>query len=153
MTEDKKAAKVKTKVKTKKQVRSPRSVKSGGAAKVGKPVKGEKRGAKKSKGEIKSGNNKEVKLAVLELGGSQHLVREGLELEVNRLPLEKGKKETIDGLILRPALGRGSITYRLMEQKRGPKVITMKYKAKSRYRKKRGFKADLSRILVEKIGG
>ncbi len=110
-----------------------------------------------AKSKAKSEKEKSVKplakekLAVLKLGGGQHLVREGSELEVNHLPLKEGEKGKIDTLILRPKIGKGSVTYKLLEQKKGPKVLIMKYKAKSRYRRKRGFRADLSRILVEKI--
>lgn len=91
------------------------------------------------------------KLAVLELGGRQHLVREGSELTVNRLDLKDGKSTKAPALILQPSFGKGSVTYKLVEQKKGPKVLIMKFKAKSRYRRKRGFRAQLSKIVVERI--
>jgi large subunit ribosomal protein L21 len=90
-------------------------------------------------------------LAVLELGGRQHLVREGSELTVNRLDLKDGKSAKVPAVILQPSFGKGSVTYKLVEQKKGPKILIMKFKAKSRYRRKRGFRADLSRVVVEKI--
>ena len=93
----------------------------------------------------------EEKLAVLALGGSQHLVREGSELTVHHLELKDGKSAKAEVIILEPAFGKGLITYKLLEQKKGPKILVMKYKAKSRYRKKRGFRAQLSKIVVEKI--
>ncbi len=91
------------------------------------------------------------KLAVLVLGGSQHLVREGSELTVNHLDLKDGKSAKAEVIILEPAFSKGSVTYKLLEQKKGKKILVMKYKAKSRYRKKRGFRAQLSKIVVEKI--
>ena len=91
------------------------------------------------------------KLAVLTLGGSQHLVREGSELTVNHLDLKDGKSAKAEAVILEPAFGKGSVTYKLLEQKKGLKIVVMKYKAKSRYRKKRGYRSKLSKILVEKI--
>jgi len=94
--------------------------------------------------------NKE-KLAVLVLGGNQHLVREGSELLVNRLDLKDGKSAKAPATILEPVLGKGSVTYKVLEQEKGPKILVMKYKAKSRYRKKRGFRAQLTKIVVEKI--
>ena len=93
------------------------------------------------------------KLAVLKIGGSQHLVREGSELEVNRLLLKEGAKEKIEVTLLEPLFGKGTATIKLIEQKKGPKIVVMKYKAKSRYRRKRGFRPALSRVVVEKING
>src|SRR3990172_6686386 len=91
------------------------------------------------------------KLAVLALGGSQHLVREGSELIVHHLELKDGKSAKAEAIILEPAFGKGSVTYKLLEQKKGKKILVMKYKAKSRYLKKRGYRSKLSKILVEKI--
>ena len=91
------------------------------------------------------------KLAVLELGGAQHLIREGTELSVPHLSGEEKSKVKIPVTILQPSIGKGTATYRVIEHLKGPKIVVMKYKAKSRYRKKQGFRAQLSRIVVEKI--
>lgn len=91
------------------------------------------------------------KLAVLNLGGRQYLVREGSEITVNHLDLKEGKSVKAEATIVEPDFGKGSVTYKLLEQKKGPKILVMKYKAKSRYRKKMGFRAQLSKIVVEKI--
>lgn len=90
-------------------------------------------------------------LAVLKIGGSQHLVREGTELEVPHVFLEEGKKKEAEVTLLEPKLAKGKAILKLLEHKKGPKITIMKYKAKSRYRRKRGFRASLSRVLVEKI--
>jgi large subunit ribosomal protein L21 len=91
------------------------------------------------------------KLAILELGGAQHLIREGTELTVPHLSgVEKSKVKT-PVTILQPSIGKGTATYRVVEHLKGPKIVVMKYKAKSRYRKKQGFRAQLSKIVVEKI--
>ncbi len=79
-------------------------------------------------------------------------VEEGTELTVHRLSLGEGKSAKVAATILRPAFGKGSVAYKILEQKKGPKVLVMKYKAKSRYRRKRGFRASLSKIRIEKIG-
>jgi len=109
----------------------------------------------KSEGKKKKGKSLKAppgeKLAVLKLGGSQHLVREGSELEVNRLSLKGGGKEKVEVLVLKPKMGKGTATLKLLEEKKGPKITILKYKAKSRYRRKRGFRSRLSRVLVEKI--
>ncbi|MEX0587400.1 MAG: bL21 family ribosomal protein [Patescibacteria group bacterium] len=91
------------------------------------------------------------KLAVLVLGGKQQLVREGSEILVNHLDLKEGKSAKAPAVILEPAPGQGSVTYKVLGQEKGPKILVMKYKAKSRYRRKRGYRSQLSRIVVEKI--
>lgn len=90
-------------------------------------------------------------LAVIKLGGRQHLVKEGTELEVHRLDAKKGSKTKVEAAILRPKITKGSATYKILEHKRGPKIDVMTYKAKARYRRKKGFRADLSQVKVESI--
>lgn len=122
---------------------------------------------KKSKktNQLVSQSTSQPALAVLNLGGSQHLVREGTELEVPHVSFEEvrrevglrprqgvgGKKKEVEVTLLEPKFGKGKAILKLLEHKKGPKITIMKYKAKSRYRRKRGFRAALSRVLVEKI--
>lgn len=90
-------------------------------------------------------------LAVLALGGSQHLIREGTELTVHLLPVKEGVKTKAKVTVIEPSIKEGTATYKVMEHLKGPKVVVMKFKAKSRYRKKMGFRSSLSKIVVEKI--
>lgn len=126
------------------------------AVKSVKPKKASRAGATSGRKEVKSREARQAqgkieKLAVLGIAGSQYLVGEGTELEVNRLPLEEGKREKVAALVLKPKITEGSVTYKLLEHKKGPKLTIMKFRAKSRYRRKQGFRASLSRILVEEI--
>ncbi|MDP1710793.1 MAG: 50S ribosomal protein L21 [candidate division WWE3 bacterium] len=90
-------------------------------------------------------------LAVLELGGSQHLIKEGTQLTVHHLPIKEGVKAKAKVTVLEPTIREGTATYKIVEHLKGSKIVVMKYKAKSRYRKKRGFRASLSKVVVEKI--
>ncbi|NIT04338.1 50S ribosomal protein L21 [Candidatus Saccharibacteria bacterium] len=99
----------------------------------------------------KSTKTKEEKLAVLGLGGGQHLVREGAELEVNRLPFKKGEKKEEEALVLKPRIAKGKVIYKVSEHTKGPKLTVQTYKAKSRYRRKKGFRASLTKIVIETI--
>lgn len=90
-------------------------------------------------------------LAVLPIGGSQYLVSEGSTLKVDLLEGEVDSQEKITGLILDPKITKGTITYKILEHTKGPKIRVAIYKAKSRYRKVRGFRAQLSEIQIEKI--
>ena len=91
------------------------------------------------------------KLAVLTIGGTQHLVTEGAHVTVPNLKIKEGEKNRVEVLLLVPSITEGTLTYKVLEHKKGPKVVSAKYKAKSRYRKRVGFRASLSDIVVEKI--
>ena len=92
-----------------------------------------------------------AELAVIDLGGSQHLVEKGTKLEVGRLPLKEGEKVKVSALILEPRIEEGSATYKVLSHQRGPKITALTYKAKSRYRRKVGSRAQLSEVIIEKI--
>lgn len=96
-------------------------------------------------------NKKKETLAVLALGGNQHLVREGTPLTVHRLPEEEGIKVKAKVTVIAPVIKEGTATYKVVEHLKGPKIVVLKFKAKSRYRKKRGFRASLTKVVVEKI--
>jgi len=91
------------------------------------------------------------KLAVLRLGGGQYLVRKGIELEVDRLPFKEGDKKEEEVLVLRPKITKGKVVYKILEHTKGAKLTVQTYKAKSRYRRKKGFRASLTKIAVENI--
>ena len=102
-----------------------------------------------------------AKLAVVKTGGKQYLVKENDEIMVDRLQEEKGKKvefnvlATIDIEKDTVALGspylKEKIQGEILDEVKGDKVITSRFKAKVRYRKTKGFRAQLSRVKILKI--
>lgn len=99
------------------------------------------------------------KFAVIRIGGKQYKVTEGQEILVDKLSdLEKIKPEVllvVDGEkveIGTPVLEKAKVTVKVLaELEKGEKVRIFKYKAKSRERKLKGFRAQYTRLLVEKI--
>jgi large subunit ribosomal protein L21 len=98
--------------------------------------------------------------AVIKVGGSQHLVSEGQLLEVNRFPESKKKEPQFDVLLAftdteilvgKPILENIIVKVERLEDKKGIKVRTFKYKAKSRYRKTTGFRPQLSVFKIVSI--
>lgn len=97
------------------------------------------------------------KKAVIRLSGKQYLVTEGEQLLVDKL----GKDEKIEVLAVisngemevgKPVLEKTKVSYKILEEKvLGDKIRVFKFKAKSRYQKTRGFRAQQSRIEIEKI--
>jgi len=101
-------------------------------------------------------------LAVIKTGGKQYLVEEGQELSVEKLDIEEGKSVTFDALLTSdveaentqigaPVVSGAKVTATILEQGRAEKVSIVKYKAKSRYRRRTGHRQPFTKIKIEKI--
>jgi large subunit ribosomal protein L21 len=97
--------------------------------------------------------------AIIRVGGKQHRVREGEHLLVDRLPLEEGERFNPEVLLVggdEPLLGDElagqEVTARVSAHVLGPKVIIGKHRRRTGYRRRKGFRARLSRIEIEAIG-
>ncbi len=98
--------------------------------------------------------------AVISIGSKQYRVREGQRLLVDRVPLEEGKTFHPDVLLLGgdgdPKLGSDlkgqQVTAKVDAHVLGKKVIIGKHKRRTGYKRRRGFRAHLSRIEIQAIG-
>jgi large subunit ribosomal protein L21 len=97
--------------------------------------------------------------AIISVGGKQYRVREGERLLVDRLALEDGAsfKPTVllaggDG---EPKLAPADVvvTAKVVAQAKGPKIRIGKYKQRTGYKRHTGFRASLTQIQIESIGG
>lgn len=105
--------------------------------------------------------SKEKKFAVIKIGGSQEMVREGDLLEVPRMEgKEGGKLKAKDVLLVAssrklkigtPTVGGVEVTLKLLEHTKGEKVEIRKFRAKSRYRRKTGHRQPITKVQVEEI--
>ena len=96
--------------------------------------------------------------AIISVGGKQYRVREGERLLVDRLAVEDGKTFTPQVLLVggdgAPELDPGVVvTAKVVGQQRGPKIRIGKYKKRTGYKRHTGFRAALTRIEIESIGG
>jgi len=96
--------------------------------------------------------------AIISLGGKQYRVREGERLLVDRLKTDEGK--TFNPVVL--FLGgdgdgtlspRAEVTAKVVGHVLGDKIRIGKRRPKSGYRKQTGFRAHLSQIEIQSIGG
>lgn len=99
-----------------------------------------------------------AKYAVARIKGRQYKVSEGEEILVDKFTDPKTTPEVllvVDGekiSIGKPVLKDAVIKIKVLKDKElGEKIYVSKYKAKSRYRRRIGFRPQYSRILVEKI--
>ncbi len=104
----------------------------------------------------------DMKYAIVKTGGKQYKVSEGSVLEVDKLKVEAGQDYTFDDVLLytdagakaeigRPLLEKVSVVAKVLEQKQGDKIRVAKFKAKARYRRVMGFRAQLTKVQVERI--
>jgi large subunit ribosomal protein L21 len=96
--------------------------------------------------------------AIITLGGKQYRVQEGQRLLVDRVSTEEGKTFHPEILMLGgdgmfELAPKTQVTARVVGSALGDKVVIGKYKPKSGYRRKTGFRAKLSQIEIESIGG
>jgi len=102
-----------------------------------------------------------MKCAIIEFQGHQHLVREGEELVVDQLEEKKGKEVKIERVLLleekkkvqvgAPLVKNALVTAKVLEHFKGDKIRVATYKAKSRYRRVKGFRPALTKIKIVKI--
>jgi large subunit ribosomal protein L21 len=97
--------------------------------------------------------------AIISVGGKQYRVREGERLLVDRLALEDGASFTPAVLLAggngEPSIAPGDVvvTAKVVAQAKGPKIRIGKYKQRTGYKRHTGFRASLTQIEIESIGG
>jgi large subunit ribosomal protein L21 len=99
--------------------------------------------------------------AIIRTGGHQYRVREGDTIEVELLAGESGDQVIFDEVLLvenfgevqvgAPTVTGASVTAAIDAQTRGPKLLAMKYKNKTRSRTVRGHHQHLTRVKITSI--
>lgn len=98
-----------------------------------------------------------MKYAVVRIKGHQYKVREGEELLVDRIEEKKAEPEVLlvvdenKVLVGKPVVKEAKVDLKVLGDEKGEKIVIRKYKAKSRYRRKTGFRASKTRLQVSKI--
>jgi large subunit ribosomal protein L21 len=97
--------------------------------------------------------------AIIKVAGKQYRVREGERLLVDRLHEDEGATFAPTVLLVggdgAPQLepGAGVVTAKVLGEAKGPKIRIGKYKKRTGYRRHTGFRASLTQIQIESIGG
>ncbi|MFH0828626.1 MAG: 50S ribosomal protein L21 [Candidatus Kerfeldbacteria bacterium] len=99
--------------------------------------------------------------AVIEIGGKQYNVREGMLLNVEKLGGKSGDTVTIDRVLLtsdgetshigQPYVSNAVVQATIVREFRDKKTTVLKYKSKVRYRKKFGHRQTLTQLKVTSI--
>src|SRR6266571_3898747 len=102
-----------------------------------------------------------VMFAVIKSGGRQYKVSVGQTLEVNSLPVEAGEQVKFEEVLLvsdannsmigTPLVANAMVLATATKHGRGKKLIVFKYKAKKRYRHRRGHRQELTFLTIDDI--
>jgi large subunit ribosomal protein L21 len=110
---------------------------------------------------VKIGEEYVMKYAIIDIGGKQYKAVEGSKIDVDLLALEVEQAYKIDSVLLlvdgdnisvgSPLVEKTSVSAKVVDHIKGPKIIVFKYKPKKRIRVKTGHRQKYTRLLIEKI--
>ena len=102
-----------------------------------------------------------MKFAVIETGGKQYLVSAGDKIQVEKLVGDKDAVIKFDKVLAtfddktytlgNPYLDKGLVEAKVLKQGRGKKIEILKYKAKSKYRRKQGHRQHFTELEITKV--
>ena len=102
-------------------------------------------------------------IAVIKTGGKQYKVSKGDKLKVEKLLGEVGDKIEFDQVLLvsdekgdkltigQPNVKDKTVSATIIAQERAPKVTVIKYKRKTRYRKKQGHRQPYTQVEITNV--
>ncbi|MGB9598617.1 MAG: 50S ribosomal protein L21, partial [Minisyncoccales bacterium] len=96
------------------------------------------------------------KLAVLEIGGKQYLIKEGENFKTEKIKGREGQEVIFDKVLLladekgvkigAPFLKGSFVKAQIIKQGREKKIIILKFRRKTRYKVKKGHRQFYSRL-------
>lgn len=102
-----------------------------------------------------------TKLAIIQTGGKQYLVKPNDKIQVEKLAGKEGETIelgevlfTADGSAIsigKPVVAGAKVQAKIIKQGRGKKLVVFKYKAKSKYRRKQGHRQHFTEVEVQKF--
>jgi len=103
-----------------------------------------------------------MRYAIVESGGKQYRAVEGRTIEVDRLPVDAGKKFDIERILLMadgddvmvgtPTVSGIEVKVTVVDHIKGPKIDRFKYRPKKRIRVRGGHRQQYTLLMVDFIG-
>jgi large subunit ribosomal protein L21 len=103
-----------------------------------------------------------MRFAIVESGGKQYRAVEGRTIEVDRLPVDAGKKFDFERILLMadgdevmvgtPTVSDILVKVTVVDHIKGPKIDRFKYRPKKRIRVRGGHRQQYTRLMVDFIG-
>lgn len=102
-----------------------------------------------------------MSFAVIATGGKQYLVAKGEKIQIEKLEGDTGDKVIFDQVLAtvsdqdyaigKPTLAGQTVEGKIVKQGRSPKIHVLKYKPKSKYRRKIGHRQAFTEVEITKI--
>ncbi|HEY4473745.1 MAG TPA: 50S ribosomal protein L21 [Candidatus Paceibacterota bacterium] len=101
-----------------------------------------------------------MKIAVIKTGGKQYLVTEGETITIEKLGSAEGSAVSFEVLLTddgattevgTPLVSGAKIEGTVVSEGKAKKLTVVKYKAKSRYFKKRGHRQPFTKVRIDSI--
>ncbi len=98
--------------------------------------------------------------AVVRAGGRQEKVEVGSIITVDRISPDAKNTVTLSPVLFvdgdsvthdKKELGKVTVTAEVLQDLRGPKIVIQKYKNKTGYKKRQGFRSELTKLKVTNI--
>ena len=96
---------------------------------------------------------------MIKTGGKQYIVSPGQKLKIEKIEGKEGSKVSFDEVLLlvendktqigQPFIKGAKINAKILKQDRTDKIIIFKYKAKKRYKVKKGHRQPYSLVEIE----
>jgi len=100
-------------------------------------------------------------LAVIQTGGKQYLVSPGQKIKIEKINKKEGSEITFDKVLLlekgkkleigTPFVKEAKVLGKVIRHSKSKKVIAFKYKAKKRYKVKKGHRQPFTEVEITKI--
>lgn len=102
-----------------------------------------------------------MEYAIVEIGGHQVWVEEGQHFITNKILTTPGSKILLNRILLvnkngdlhlgHPYINTSNVIGEVIEHLRGSKIIVYKMKSKKKYRRKKGHRQDMTKLLIKSI--
>ncbi|HOK00416.1 MAG TPA: 50S ribosomal protein L21 [Candidatus Pacearchaeota archaeon] len=100
-------------------------------------------------------------LAVIKTGGKQYLVSPNQKIKIEKIKGKEGDEVTFSDVLLlekdnnieigKPLVKGAKVIGKILKQGRNKKITILKYKSKTRYRKKKGHRQPFTEIEIKNI--
>lgn len=101
------------------------------------------------------------KFAVINTGGKQYIVKEGQALKIEKLKNTLKKEMVFDKVLLvadgdnikigKPFIANSSVSAQIKGEGRAKKITILRYKSKTRSRKKKGHRQPFTEVVIGSI--
>ncbi len=102
-----------------------------------------------------------MSLAVIKTGGKQYLISPGQKIKIEKLDKEENSEIIFDEVLLlekdekieigTPTIKGAKVIGKILKQDKAKKVIIFKYKAKKRYKVKKGHRQPFTEVEILRI--